>query len=118
SDDIAKLPIHTFQKTENGIERNPDHPTAYAVYARPNPYMTAFVWKKLMMTQVLTWGNGYSYIQFGENGYPKALSPLRPETTNAYISPNTGMLWYQTVVNGKAVELYDHEVLHFKGLST
>nr|WGE08343.1 hypothetical protein P5658_08235 [Bacillus subtilis] len=36
SDDIAKLPIHTFQKTENGIKRNPDHPTAsaYAVYAR------------------------------------------------------------------------------------
>ncbi|MFU2202275.1 phage portal protein [Bacillus subtilis] len=118
SDDIAKLPIHTFQKTENGIKRNPDHPTAYAVYARPNPYMTAFIWKKLMMTHVLTWGNGYSYIQFGEHGYPEALYPLRPETTNAYISPITGMLWYQTVVNGKAMELYDHEVLHFKGLST
>ncbi len=118
SDDIAKLPIHTYQKLESGIERKPSHPAAYVVYARPNPYMTAFTWKKLMMTHVLTWGNGYSYIEFGSNGYPKGLYPLRPDATNAYVHPKTGMLWYQTVLNGQTVELYEHEILHFKGLST
>ncbi len=118
SDDIAKLPIHTYKRTDGGIERKPEHMSAHAVYARPNPYMTAFTWKKLMMTHVLTWGNAFSYIQFGAHGFPEALFPLRPDTTNAYIHPTTGMLWYQTVINGKAVELYDYEVLHFKGLST
>lgn len=118
SDDIAKLPIHTYKRTEGGIERKPEHMSAHAVYARPNPYMTAFTWKKLMMTHVLTWGNAYSYIQFGSHGYPEALFPLRPDYTNAYVHPTTGMLWYQTVLNGKAIELYDYEVLHFKGLST
>lgn len=56
SDDIAKLPIHTYKRTDGGIERKPEHMSAHAVYARPNPYMTAFTWKKLMMTHVLTWG--------------------------------------------------------------
>ncbi|ATH95168.1 phage portal protein [Bacillus glycinifermentans] len=118
SDDIAKLPVHTYQKLDNGIERRPEHPVAYMINARPNPYMTAFTWKKLMMTHVLTWGNGYSYIEFDSSGFPKGLYPLRPDATNAYINPKTGMLWYQTALNDKAVELYDHQVLHFKGLST
>ncbi|KRU14807.1 phage portal protein [Bacillus pumilus] len=118
SDDIAKLPIHTFKKDGQGVNRNPNHPSAYAIYARPNPYMTAYVWKKLMMTQVLTWGNAYSMIEFGAHGFPENLYPLRPDATNAYIHPESGMIWYQTTVNGRMTELYEHQVLHFKGLST
>lgn len=45
SDDIAKLPIHTFKKESQGVNRNPSHPSAYVIYARPNPYMTAYVEK-------------------------------------------------------------------------
>ncbi|MEH6869361.1 phage portal protein [Bacillus safensis] len=118
SDDIAKLPIHTFKKESQGVNRNPNHPSAYAIYARPNPYMTAYVWKKLMMTHVLTWGNAYSMIEFGAHGFPENLYPLRPDTTKAYIHPDSGRLWYQTTVNGRTMELYEHQVLHFKGLST
>ncbi|MGQ8949808.1 phage portal protein [Bacillus altitudinis] len=118
SDDIAKLPIHTFKKESQGVNRNPNHPSAYAIYARPNPYMTAYVWKKLMMTHVLTWGNAYSMIEFGAHGFPENLYPLRPDSTIAYIHPDSGRLWYQTTVNGRTMELYEHQVLHFKGLST
>ncbi|MHC2450266.1 HK97 family phage portal protein [Bacillus altitudinis] len=118
SDDIAKLPIHTFKKESQGVNRNPTHPSAYAIYARPNPYMTAYVWKKLMMTHVLTWGNAYSMIEFGAHGFPENLYPLRPDSTKAYIHPDSGRLWYQTTVNGRTMELYEHQVLHFKGLST
>ncbi|TXQ33344.1 phage portal protein, partial [Escherichia coli] len=118
SDDIAKLPIHTFKKESQGVNRNPNHPSAYMIYARPNPHMTAYVWKKLMMTHALTWGNAYSMIKFGAHGYPENLYPLRPDATNAYIHPETGMIGYQTIVNGRMTELYEHQVLHFKGLST
>ncbi|WP_144472837.1 phage portal protein [Bacillus pumilus] len=118
SDDIAKLPIHTFKKESQGVNRNPNHPSAYMIYTRPNPYMTAYVWKKLMMTHVLTWGNAYSMIEFGPHGFPENIYPLRPDATNAYIHPESGRLWYQTTVNGRMTELYEHQVLHFKGLST
>ncbi len=80
--------------------------------------MTAYVWKKLMMTHVLTWGNAYSMIEFGAHGFPENLYPLRPDATKAYIHPDSGRLWYQTTVNGRMMELYEHQVLHFKGLST
>lgn len=71
-----------------------------------------------MMTHVLTWGNAYSMIEFGAHGFPENLYPLRPDATKAYIHPDSGRLWYQTNVNGRTMELYEHQVLHFKGLST
>lgn len=94
-----------------------DHPVAQLLYLKPNQYMTAFTWKKLMMTHACTWGNAYSYIKTDRNGFIAALLPLNPANTQAYVNPNTGMLWYETVINSKSVELYADEILHFKGMT-
>jgi HK97 family phage portal protein len=117
SDDIAKLPIHTFQKKGKRIVSGSDHPVAKLLYLKPNRYMTAFIWKKLMMVHCLTWGNAYSYIKPNKDGGVEALIPLSPSNTSLYVHPETGMLWYETVVNSKRVELYADEILHFKGIS-
>lgn len=117
SDDIAKLPIHTFQKQNDAINSASHHPVSKLLHTRPNQYMTSFVWKKLMMVHTGTWGNAYSYIKSDKNGTITDLIPLNPSTTTPHVDPDTGMLWYQTTINNKVVELYADEVLHFKGLS-
>lgn len=116
SDDIAKLPIHTFQKTNKGII-SAKHPVGKLLYRKPNQYMTAFVWKKLMAVHVCIWGNAYSAIKADKDGNIVELIPLNPAKTFPYINPETGILWYETMINAKRVELYADEVLHYKGLS-
>ncbi|MBY4605590.1 phage portal protein [Bacillus spizizenii] len=117
SDDIAKLSIHTFKKQQGDIISSMGHAVAQLLYLKPNQYMTAFTWKKLMMIHVCLWGNAYSYIKTNREGFITALLPLNPANTHPYVDPNTGMLWYETVIDSKAVELYADEVLHFKGMT-
>ncbi|TFF45781.1 phage portal protein [Bacillus thuringiensis] len=117
ADDVAKLPVHTFLKNDSGVQRNTEHSVARLLSRKPNPYMTAFIWKKLMMTHVTIRGNAYSLIEFDKYGEIKSLVPLNPEHTRPYVDPKSGMLWYQTSHNGKPLELYDEQVLHFKGMS-
>ncbi|MEC1268951.1 phage portal protein [Bacillus vallismortis] len=117
SDDIAKLSVHTFKKQQGDIISGMSHAVAQLLYLKPNQYMTAFTWKKLMMIHVCLWGNAYSYIKTNREGFITALLPLNPANTYPYVDPNTGMLWYETVIDSKAVELYADEVLHFKGMT-
>ncbi|OIK22147.1 phage portal protein [Bacillus amyloliquefaciens] len=117
SDDIAKLSVHTFKKKQENIISSMDNPVAQLLYLKPNQYMTAFTWKKLMMIHVCLWGNAYSYIKVDKTGKIIALLPLNPANTQAYVNPNNGLLWYETVINSKSVELYADEVLHFKGMT-
>ena len=69
------------------------------------------------MIHVCLWGNAYSYIKVDKTGKIIALLPLNPANTQAYVNPNNGLLWYETVINSKSVELYADEVLHFKGMT-
>ncbi|MDO7281731.1 phage portal protein [Shouchella clausii] len=117
SDDVAKLPIHMFQKKNGAVHQINDHAVSKLLYIKPNKYMTAFTWKKLMMVHVGIWGNGYSYISANEDGNIEGFIPLNPANTSPYIDPNTGLLWYETLINNTRHELTSDEVLHFKGLS-
>ncbi len=54
-----------------------------------------------MMTHVCTWGNGYSYLKPDKNGFITDLLPLNPANTHPYVDPNTGILWYETIINSK-----------------
>lgn len=118
SDDIAKLPIHTFLKQNEDIKNIKDHPVAKLLYIKPNRYMTPFTFKKLMISHLGTWGNAYALILFNSHGIVREIVPLNPVNTRANIDPESGLLWYETVINGKRKELYDSEVLHFKALSS
>ena len=76
SDDIAKLPWKTYKKTKGVINRKADHPLDYLLTKRPNEYQTPFSFKKAIMVDVLTRGNGYALIEYDDKGYPRSLLPL------------------------------------------
>lgn len=117
SDDIAKLPIKVYQKNKGKIERKTEHPVDYLLNKRPNPYMTPFVFKKLMMTSVLTRGNFYCLIEYDRNGYPIQLLPLDPSSTTFSYDSTVKESYYTTQMNGKQIRLKPYEVLHIKNLS-
>ena len=78
---VAGLPLHLYRiKDEtNSKERATDHPLYKLLYRQPNPEMTSFSFREVMMVQLLLWGNCYAQIiRDGRNGII-SLYPLLPE---------------------------------------
>lgn len=120
--DIGKLPIQVFKKRGAGIERDSSHPVSRLLGSRPNPYMSAYTFKELMMVHVTVWGNGYANIEWEtsgpNNGQPKGLWPLDPSKTDVQVDKDTGQVWYVTTLpNGEMRKLRHFDVLHFKSIS-
>ena len=78
---VAGLPLHLYRYTGdgNGKEIAKDHPLYKILYRQPNPEMTSFSFREVMMVQLLLWGNCYAQIiRDGRNGII-GLYPLLPE---------------------------------------
>jgi|GEM_PF-279092 len=118
SDDIAKLPIKVFKKKDGIIYRvsKNEHALAKLLAGRPNRYMNAFVYKKLLMIDVLTDGNHYTLMRFDEKGNIVELFPLTAATTRPILDQG-GKLYYQSTVDNEVRYFEPWEIIHIKGLS-
>lgn len=116
ADDVGKLPIHTFNKQKKDLGMA--HPVAKLLYERPNPFMSAFVFKQTIQGHVGIYGNGIAYIEWGKDGYPAALWPLDPVRTSVALDVSTGKLQYRTQnARGDVFDLQPEDVLHFKAFT-
>lgn len=117
SNDIAKLPLHTFREFTNGSKKKEKtHPVAYLLGTRPNPHMSSFVWRKLMETMLDLWGNAYSIIEWGEDGRPKALWPLDSSKVTIKFDDNSE-LWYVVQMGLETKKYREADMIHLKGLT-
>jgi HK97 family phage portal protein len=116
--DIGKLPIQVFRVKGSGIEREKNHPAAYLLGTRPNPYMSPYTFKETGEVHLCIWGNFYANIEWDENGFPKALWPLNPSVTEVYIDPVSLEVWYMTTLpNGEYRKIPWYDIFHVKALS-
>lgn len=123
SNHVAMLPLQLYQEVRGKKKRIHDHPIARLIETRPNPYMTPFQFKQTMEAHRQLYGNAYAEIEWGKDGYPKALWILNPLVTKVVMEKdNHGnlkrYLIQTTLVNGKVVYLPYTSVLHIRGLST
>ncbi len=123
SNHVAMLPLQLYQEVRGKKKRIHDHPIAKIIETRPNPYMTPFQFKQTMEAHRQLYGNAYAEIEWGRDGYPKALWILNPLVTKVVMEKdNQGnlkrYLVQTTLVNGKVVNLPYTSVLHIRGLST
>lgn len=123
SNHVAMLPLNLYQETRGKKKKIHNHPIAKLIEIRPNPYMTPFQFKQTMEAHRQLYGNAYAEIEWGKDGYPKALWILNPLVTKVVMEKdNNGNLkkyWVQTsLVNGQVVYLPYESILHIKGLST
>jgi HK97 family phage portal protein len=113
--DIGKLPIQIFKQSRGQLSKDTEHPVAQLLGLRPNPYMSAYTLKELMMLHLVAWGNAYAAIDWGFDGRPTALWPLDPAVTDVLLDWQTGDIWYITTVpNGEVRRLPWHDVFHLK----
>lgn len=115
SESVAILPMNIMQKDDNDNRTvAKDHPLYNTIKRKPNPIMTSYIWRSVIMAQLALWGNAYVRIYRNSVNYYKiSLVPLNPSKVKAVL--NKGELFYHIADTGEMVSSYD--MLHFKGLT-
>jgi HK97 family phage portal protein len=117
SESLAVLPLPVYRRLPTGgKERANDHPLYSVLHDIANEQTTSFIWRETIMNHILTYGNGYSYIQRDRGNRVVGLWILRPDKTFCERKAN-GELKYRTVTdNGMNVIFNFEDVLHIPGL--
>ncbi len=116
SDDVAKLPLQTFiSRVPGQIERIKASSIleniAWLLEVSPNRWMTPFVFKKLAIQWLLTYGAAYIWKPPMQPGRRSELFLLPSSITTPYFDTEMN-LWYQVKPDGKEPKDYpDAEVL-------
>lgn len=76
---LACLPLHVYARLDRGRERAHGHYAYQLLRNEPNPDMSSYTWREIMMNNAARWGNAYAYIEWNNAGRPRAIWPLRPE---------------------------------------
>ena len=77
AESIASLPLHVYEyKKGGGKERAINHRLYHLLHDAPNPEMTSFIFREMLITHLLFYGNTYSFIEKEETGVVKKICPL------------------------------------------
>ncbi len=113
---MAKVSQHVLRDDgDGGWLRDREHFAYPLVRRKPNPEMTADVYRKTIQGHALTWGNGYSYIYRDEAARATEIYPLMPNCTRPGRIGDT--LVYFTKIGGEPRTLLAENVLHIRGLT-
>lgn len=120
SDSIAMLPLYLANKETK--ERVTDHPLYKVLHRRPNPYQTAFEFRKLMQMRVMTKGNAYAMIVWSRNlraGQDKvqSLIPLDPDCVTAQLSVDGVLTYDYQPPRGARRTIQARDMFHLRNLS-
>jgi HK97 family phage portal protein len=116
SESVGSLPLPLFERKPDGSRiRAIDHPLYPILHDMANPFMTAMVFRELMTSHMLSWGNAYAEIEWDNKGNQKALWPLRPDVTEPIYNHDKKTLEYKTIINDKIYILPAYRVLHIYG---
>jgi HK97 family phage portal protein len=118
SDDVAKMPLQTFvSRTPGQIERlranNWAQNIAWLLEVSPNRWMTPFVFKKLLISYLVTCGDSYAWAPTLRPGQRREIYLLDANVTHPVYDLN-GDIWYQTIRPDNLMPDYlpDPEVFH------
>jgi HK97 family phage portal protein len=115
---VASLPLPVYRRLQpRGKERATDHELYKLLHDAPNPYMTSFTFREVLMGHLATWGNAYAEIEWTGMGQVKSLTPLRPDRMKDIKRASNGRLVYiYRLPDGTDKVLLAYQVLHIPGL--
>lgn len=115
---FAQLPLKLYRKrADGGRDEATDHPLYRTLHRAPNPSMTSFVWRKLAMRHLATWGNHYSEIVQDGLGRTQ-LWPIAPERMQVRWNPDGSKQYtYLSPRSGPKV-MRPGSVFHMQGQTT
>ena len=123
---VAGLPLHLYKftdKDEKGKERAKGHPLYRLLYRQPNPEMTSFSFREVMMTHLLLYGNCYAQVIRDGRNQVLSLYPLLPENVEVD-RDEKGQIFYiyhaytdeKPGENNRDVYFRRDEIFHVPGL--
>jgi len=116
SETLASLPLSVYRRTKQGREKFYDHPVYTLVHDEPNPFMTSFVFKQVMMVFASLWGNAYAVIERDTKERPVALNVIHP----SHVSPQIikDKLFYVIMIPGQQKRtVISTDMVHVPGLT-
>lgn len=117
SNTFAQLPLMLYRRTvDGGKARATDHPLYDTFHLQPNPEMSSFEWRRLMMVHLKTWGNHYSEIVEGGLG-TRYLYPVRPDRIEVSREGGVKVFDYLDPRGGKT-RFRPGTIFHVQGIST
>jgi HK97 family phage portal protein len=116
----AMCPPSVGRRLPNGGRAAEPGHYAQRVLRNPNAWQTGFRWRELNMLRACTWGNSCNRIVPGPASFADELWPLHPARIRVIDQASSGELIYehQPPNGAKPERLMQHEVLHFRGLSS
>lgn len=116
SDSIASLPLKLYERDEQSRMEARTHPLYRVLHDRPNPVMTSFTFREVLMLHLALWGNFYAEIVRDSRGNIAALWPIPPNKVHVEFYSDGGMTRRRYHVHYGEVVLSDADTLHIPGL--
>ncbi len=113
---VSKLPLLCYKMRPSGKSPDRKHPSWRLVRRKPNEFMTASTFKKLLTCHAVTEGNGYAYIDRLGDGRPNALLPLDPNQVTP--ARENGKLLYVVDMKTERRKVAAENMFHIKGFSS
>ena len=114
---IASLPLHIYEATDAGSRKANEHPLYRLLHDEPNTEMTSFVWREVMLSHLLLYGNSYCQIIRSGRSRIVGLYPLLPDHMSVDRDSKGKLTYTYTTSEGRMVLLAPEDVLHIPGLS-
>lgn len=114
SETVGTLPVHLYQRTAQGRERQYKHPCR-RLLQQPNSYSNRFDLMHHLMVSTALWGNGYVRIHRDMLCRPQRLELLHPMNVEPVLTTNQELFYY-IATSGEL--LSNDKVIHIRGLST
>lgn len=115
SEALATVPLHLFRRLDDGGRERASNVRLYDVlHDGPNPRLTAFEGRELLVRSVLEAGNGYALIERDGRGAVVGLHPLAPHTIGVE-RLRSGRLRYRHSEPAGGTNVYlEEEMLHLR----
>lgn len=114
AESIASLPVIVYERTADGKDRARDFSLYPLLHDQPNPLMTSFELRELMVGHLCLRGNAYFLIE-RDMGDVTALWPLHPDRVTVEAKGQDLIYTYQGDTEKK---YHAEDILHVKGMSS
>lgn len=120
SESMASLPLILYRRDGDGKSRATDHPLYSILHDMPNPEMTAYTFRVVMMAGLCLLGNAYAEIERDRLGRVIALWPVPLDQYTVTQVRESGAILYKLrkSADGTEIRMPAERMYHVMGLST
>ncbi|WP_417064469.1 phage portal protein [Gordonibacter urolithinfaciens] len=90
---LGTLPVGVYRRTRSGREELPDHPLSRLLNGRWNPFVTSSEGLRWLVMTRDTLGAAYVRVEYGPDGSPTALWPLKGKVTPEWVARTRRAYW-------------------------